>query len=116
MPIARRADTFADYMSTILKFLHEQTLLAQACYEDSANRSRSIALKFEVNQLVWLNAKNIRTLRPRKKLDWKNLGPFSIAEVLGLYTYRLDLPSSLTIYDVFNVDQLYLADDNPLPG
>jgi hypothetical protein len=116
MPAARRADTFADHMSTILEFLREQTLLAQARYEDSANRSRSTAPKFEVNQLVWLNAKNIKTLRPRKKLDWKNLGPFPIAEVLGPYTYRLDLPPSLTIHDVFNVDQLYLADDNPLPG
>jgi hypothetical protein len=116
MPAARRADTFADYMATILEFLREQTLLAQACYEDSANRTRSTAPKFEVNQLVWLNAKNIKTLRPRKKLDWKNLGPFPIAEVLGLYTYRLNLPSSLTIHDVFNVNQLYLADDNPLPS
>lgn len=115
-PAARRADTFADHMSTILEFLREQTLLAQARYEDSANKSRSTAPKFEVNQLVWLNAKNIKTLRPRKKLDWKNLGPFPIAEVLGPYTYRLKLPLSLTIHDVFNVDQLYLAADNPLPG
>jgi hypothetical protein len=69
IPAARRADTFADYMSTILEFLREQTLLVQARYEDSTNRSRSIAPKFEVNQLVWLNIKNIRTLRLRKKLD-----------------------------------------------
>jgi hypothetical protein len=115
-PAARRADTFADHMSAILEFLREQTLLAQARYEDSANRSRSTAPKFEVDQLVWLNAKNIKTLRPRKKLDWKNLGPFPIAEALGPYTYRLRLPPSLTIHDVFNVDQLYLAANNPLPG
>jgi hypothetical protein len=115
-PAARRADTFADHMSTILEFLREQTLLAQARYEDSANRSRSAAPKFEVDQLVWLNAKNIKTLRPRKKLDWKNLGPFPIAEVLGPYTYRLRLPPPLTIHDVFNVDQLYLAANNPLPS
>ena len=68
-PAAQRADTFADYMSTILEFLREQTLLAQACYEDSANRSRSTAPKFAVDQLVWLNAKNIKTLCPRKKLN-----------------------------------------------
>jgi hypothetical protein len=52
MPTARRADTFANYMATILKFLREQILLVQACYEDSANRTRSTAPKFEVNQLV----------------------------------------------------------------
>ena len=103
-------------MSMILEFLREQTLLTQARYEDSANRSRSTAPRFDKGQLVWLNAKNLKTLRPKKKLDWKNLGPFPIAEVLGPYTYRLDLPDSLTIHDVFNVDQLYLAANDPLPG
>jgi hypothetical protein len=49
MPIARQADTFTDYIATILKFLYEQILLAQAYYEDSINRTRSIAPKFEVN-------------------------------------------------------------------
>jgi hypothetical protein len=69
-----------------------------------------------VFSLVWLSAKNLKTLRPRKKLDWKNLGPFRISEVLGPYTYKLDLPESMLIHPVFNVDQLYLANDNPLPG
>jgi hypothetical protein len=29
--------------------------------------------------------------------------------------YKLDLPESILIYPVFNVDQLYLANNNPLP-
>jgi hypothetical protein len=29
--------------------------------------------------------------------------------------YKLDLLESILIYPVFNVDQLYLANDNPLP-
>jgi hypothetical protein len=66
--------------------------------------------------MVWLSAKNLKTLRPRKKLDWKNIGLFRITKVLGLYTYKLDLPESMLIHPVFNVDQLYLANDNPLPG
>jgi hypothetical protein len=65
--------------------------------------------------MVWLSAKNLKTLRPRKKLDWKNISPFRITKVLGPYTYKLDLPESMLIHPVFNVDQLYLANDNPLP-
>lgn len=65
--------------------------------------------------MVWLSAKNLKTLYSRKKLDWKNIGLFRISEVLGLYTYKLDLPKSILIHSMFNVDQLYLANDNPLP-
>jgi hypothetical protein len=65
--------------------------------------------------MVYLSAKNLKTLRPRKKLDWKNISPFRIIEVLGPYTYKLNLLESMPIYPVFNVDQLYLANDNPLP-
>jgi hypothetical protein len=54
--------------------------------------------------MVWLSAKNLKTLRPRKKLDWKNISLFRITEVLGLYMYKLDLPESMPIYPVFNVD------------
>jgi len=91
-------------------------LLAQARYEELANRTRATAPKFTVGQKVWLSAKNIKTLRPRKKLDWKNLGPFPISKVLGPYTYRLDLPASMAVHPVFNIDQLYAASDDPLPG
>jgi hypothetical protein len=66
--------------------------------------------------MVWLSTKNLKTLRPRKKLDWKNISPFRITEVLGPYTYKLDLLESMPIHPIFNVDQLYLANDNLLPG
>jgi hypothetical protein len=115
-PAARQASAFADHMSAILEYLREQTVLAQARYEEASNKSRVTAPSFSVDQKVWLSAKNLKTLRPRKKLDWKNVGPFRITEVLGPYTYRLDLPDSMRIHPVFNVDQLYLAADDPLPG
>ena len=115
-PAARQASAFADHMSAILEYLREQTVLAQARYEEASNKSRAAAPRFSVYQKVWLSAKNLKTLRPRKKLDWKNVGPFRITEVLGPYTYRLDLPDSMRIHPVFNVDQLYLAADDPLPG
>lgn len=103
-------------MSAILHCLREQTVLAQARYEEVWNRSRATAPSFSVDQEVWLSGKNLKTLRPRKKLDWKNVGPFQIIEMLGPYMYRLDLPDSMPIHPVFNVDQLHLAAEDPLPG
>ena len=54
--------------------------------------------------MVWLSAKNLKTLCLRKKLDWKNIGPFRITEVLGPYIYKLNLPESIPIYPIFNID------------
>jgi hypothetical protein len=99
-----QASAFADQMSAIQDHLREQTTLAQARYEEAANRSRATAPRYDVDQMVWLSAKNLKTLRPRKKLDWKNISPFRITEVLGPYTYKLNLLESMPIYSVFNID------------
>jgi hypothetical protein len=55
-----------------------------------------------------LSAKNIRQLRPNKKLSDKFLGPFTIREVVGAYVqaYRLELLAGYHIYDVFYVSLL----------
>ena len=52
---------------------------------------------------MWLNAKNLKTLRPSKKLDQKKLGPFVILEKIGQSSYYLQLPKSWNrIHPVFN--------------
>ena len=63
-----------------------------------------------------MDSRNIKTLRPQKKLDWKNLGPFRITKVVSSHAYRLELPPSMKIHPVFHVNLLRPADDNPLPG
>ena len=109
------AESFVTDMAAILEHLQAQTLLAQARYEESANRHRSPTARFHVGQSVWLDTRNIKTLRPQKKLDWKNIGPFRITEVVGPYAYRLDLPPAIKIHPVFNARLLTLANENPLP-
>jgi hypothetical protein len=56
-------------MSAIQDHLREQTTLAQACYEEAVNRSRATTPRYDVDQMVWLSAKNLKTLYLRKKLD-----------------------------------------------
>ncbi len=55
---------------------------------------------------MWLSAKNIRTTRPCKKLDYKRHGPFKILQAVGKQAYRLDLPKTMRIYPVFHVSLL----------
>jgi hypothetical protein len=115
-PPARDADRFARHMQAIIDFARAEILSAQARYQEQTDRRRQPARQFRVGQLVWLDARNIKTLRPQKKLDWKNLGPFRIAQVISPHAYQLDLPASMRIHPVFNVNLLRPAAENPVPG
>jgi hypothetical protein len=103
-------------MELITEFVRSEILSAQARQEEYANHRRQPARQFRVGQLVWLDARNIRTLRPQKKLDWKNLGPFRITKVISAHAYKLDLPATMRIHPVFNVSLLRPAAENPVPG
>ena len=47
---------------------------------------------FSVGDKVWLNGKNIKTVQPSKKLDYKYFGPFVVLKSIKKQAYRLDLP------------------------
>ena len=49
---------------------------------------------YKVGNKVWLNAQNIITTRPTKKLDHKWLGPYTVDKVISRNAYGLQLPSS----------------------
>ena len=55
-----------------------------------------------------LNARNIKTKRPAKKLDKKMLGPFRISKVISPNAMRLTLPTKWRIYNSFYVSLLEL--------
>lgn len=59
-------------MQELNNFLRENMRTAQAFYEKYANRHRSPPLAYQIGNKVFLNAKNIKTKRACKKLDWIN--------------------------------------------
>ena len=63
-PATRDAEAFAQKIKDITDFLRTEMTSAQARYEEQANRTRRPARRFREGQLVWLNARNIRTLHP----------------------------------------------------
>ena len=89
---------------------------AQLQQEDFANRTRMLAPAYQVEDLVWLSTKNIRTTRPSKKLDHKNKGPFQIKKKMSAQAYELELPDSIKIHLVFHTSLLQPVVNDPLPG
>jgi transposase InsO family protein len=63
-------------------------------------------VKFGIGDMVYLDARNISTKRPKKKLDYKYFGPYKVLEQIGTQAYKLDLPPSLAIHPVFHVSLL----------
>jgi len=61
-------------------------------------------LKEENN--VWLEAKNIYSKKPSKKLDQKRYRPFKISKNIGQGTFQLELSEGWMIYNMFNEDLL----------
>ncbi len=70
---------------------------------------------FKVGDKVWLLRKNIATIRPCAKLDYKRLGPFKIAKLVGLMACQLELPPQFKIHNVFHVSLLEPYHENPIP-
>ena len=70
------------------------------------NRKAMDQLNIEVCDLVMLNAKNIRTKRPTKKLSPKLYGPFTVLERKGNRAYKLEISPQWKIHPVFHVSLL----------
>lgn len=46
------------------------------------------------------------TDRPARKLDWKYLGPYKVLERIGKRAYRIKIPATWKVHDVFHVSLL----------
>lgn len=105
---------FSERMMVIHENLQHEMTWAQALYEKHVGREPSPA--YQVGDMVWLNVKNIRTERLSKKLDFKNIGPFRISGVVNPRAYRLELPTTMKVHNVFHTSLLHPAARDPMPG
>ncbi len=88
---------------------------AQALQEDYANKKRVPAPAHQVGDHVFVDAQNLCSERPFRKLDFKSYGLYPIVKIISLYAYHLLLPPESKAHPVFYVNKLQLASNDPHP-
>jgi hypothetical protein len=90
-----------------LEIAREEAAAAMAQAAEKAKshydlRRRS-ARAYKPNDLIWLEATNLKEVRPSKKLSAKRYGPFKILAKVGESAYRIELPDNWRLlHPIFN--------------
>lgn len=103
----------AEKMADLYDLVSNRIIRAQLSQAHYYNQNHK-PITFEEGNWVWLRTTNIRTRRTCKKLDQKKIGPFQITKAISTQAYRLDLPNTMAIHNVFHVSLLEPAKE-PLP-
>lgn len=103
-PTQRTADAFANRISEV----HAQLRMAldSATRRQTNQATNGKPIEFEIGEKVWLSTRNIITARPSKKLDAKRIGPYEVLKRINANAYRLRLPPTMKIHNVFHVSLL----------
>ena len=111
-------NSFMNRFSLIWKGLTEFAVQAQKRMKFYGDRKRKPVsdTMFATGDRVWLSARNFRTKRPSKKLDYVHFGPFIIEKKLTPSVVRLKLPKGYKIHRVVNIDLLKPYKPNPFPN
>jgi len=88
---------------------------AQRIYKRYVDRERR-DLSFTVGDKVWLESYNLSTDAPSKKLAAKRLGPYEVLEAIGPSSYRLAIPASWKVHNVFHAGLLSHTKEDTIPG
>jgi hypothetical protein len=112
----KRAEVIAKAIKDRSEYLQEQIALANSRMEQYANAGRQPSPNYQPSDKVWLSMRNIKTQRPAKKLDNKNV-LCTIVQRISRDSYELRLPEGMQqLHLVFHTSLLQLDPEDPLPG
>ena len=106
--VSHATSTFAQHIHDLHAEIRRKIILSNDSYKHSADMRRRAA-NFEVGNFVMVQLRPERLPKNSlKKLHVRAMGPYQILRKLGSNTYILDLPDSIGISPIFNVDDLTL--------
>lgn len=109
-------EKFIERQQTLLKVAQDSISKAQMSQAEQHNKGRT-ADEFAEDDLVLLATKHVNPpfLRGKgsKKLRSKYIGPYRIARKISPTAYALDLPATVKIHPVVNIEYLKRYHENP---
>ncbi len=109
-----KVENISEHMNKTLKFARKSLVKTQEQMMKQVNKHRK-EVDYEVESKMFLNERNIVTARSFKKLDDKMLDSFTNLDFIDS-SYKLELPESMRVHDVFHPDLLRPAVDDFLHG
>ena len=104
-----------DKMKTLIRNWEEALAAHELARTRMIERQKTTFIPFRKGDQVWLDARNLTTIY-HKKMAPKREGPFEITEVIGPVTYRLKLPATWKIHNVFHATLLRQYRENEVYG
>ena len=102
VPAAKEQVKHVHDICEALEQRYQNVVKMQAKYYDAKHKPQT----YNVGDLVMLSMKNLHLKRPSRKMSHKFIGPFRIKDLVRTQAYRLTLPSTYQIHDVFHVSYL----------
>ena len=105
-------ETSAGDIEQLDEKLREEMKTAELRQKGNFNGHRKPDPNLKSEDMVWFLPQNVKTTRLSKKLDYKKIGPLKIIKQVGTGSYKLDLPVSITIHNIFHISFLEPYEDN----
>ena len=83
-----------------------KNLLQSVQRQQQYYNQRHRAVEYQVGDLLLLSSRNLNFKNVPAKLQKKFVGPFEVTEKIGSQAYRLKLPDTWNMHDVFHVSLL----------
>ena len=110
-----RADELIERIQTIQDEIKSAQRLAHETVESYYDRGTTLQ-EIQEGDKVWLDAVNVKTTAPSKKLADKYLGPYKVKKKISAVNYELDLPDTMMVHPVFHINLLRKHQENSILG